>query len=192
MSERHLTDRLLVLLTGLGLVAGGLVLVDWRQERVLSLDPVLRTTSALDLLDREWWPWAQGGAGAVLALLALWWLLAHLPRRGPSSLSLPAPEGSDRFEVATGPLGAVLAERLESTGTLDRAHVGFRRHRGRTTATVRAQVAADADLAAVRAAVAEVAAEAGAAADLDVQFRLAAPRRAGSPRRSRRGTVRLQ
>ena len=184
MRERHLTDRVLVLLTGLALVAGGLALVDWRQERVLDLAPVLRTTSALDLLDRGWWPWAQGGAGAVLALLALWWLLAHLPRRGPA-----------RVALATGPLADVLAERVASTGALDHAHVDFRRRRGATTATIRAQVQQDADLAAVEEAVAEVAAEIDAALPgeaLAVQFRVTAPRRTGSPRRSRRGTVRLQ
>ncbi len=195
MRERHLTDRVLVLLTGLALVAGGLALVDWRQERVLDLAPVLRTTSALDLLDRGWWPWAQGGAGAVLALLALWWLLAHLPRRGPARVALPAPDGPDRVALATGPLADVLAERVASTGALDHAHVDFRRRRGATTATIRAQVQQDADLAAVEEAVAEVAAEIDAALPgeaLAVQFRVTAPRRTGSPRRSRRGTVRLQ
>lgn len=195
MSERHMTDRVLVGLAGLGLAAGGLVLVDWHPGRVLDLAPVLRTTSALDLLDRTWWPWAQAGAGVLLALLALWWLLAHLPRRGPGRLDLPAPEGTDRVALATGPLGEVLAERVESTGALDHAHVDFRRHRGATTATVRARVQPDADLASVRAAVAEVATEVGAALPgpgLAVQFRVAAPRRAGTNRRSHRGTVRLQ
>lgn len=195
MNGHHVTDRVLVLLAGLGLVAGGLVLLDWEPGRVLDLEPVLHTGSALDLLDRDWWPWAQGGAGAVLALLALWWLLAHLPRRGPARVGLPAPEGSDRVALATGALGEVLAERVESTGALDHAHVDVARHRGLTTVTVRARVQQDADLVAVREAVAEVAAEVGSAlpeAGLAVQFRVAAPRRAGSTRRSRRGTVRLQ
>lgn len=195
MNRRHVTDRVLVLLLGLGLVAGGLVLVDWQPGRVLDLQPVLHTGATLDLLERGWWPWAQGGAGVVLVLLALGWLLGHLPRRGPARLALPAPEGPDRVALATGPLGEVLAERAESTGALDHAHVDFARHRGTTTATVRAQVQQDADLAAVRAAVAEVATEVGGALPaeaLALQFRVAAPRRGGTTRRSRRGTVRLQ
>ena len=63
--KRLLTDRLLVLVTGLALVAGGVLLTDWGHDRLVSLPSSVDTSSATSLTDQSWWPWGQGGAGVV-------------------------------------------------------------------------------------------------------------------------------
>lgn len=192
--KRLLTDRLLVLLIGVGLAAGGILLADWGHDRLLALPSSLDTSPAATLTDESWWPWAQGGTGVVLALLALWWLTARLPRRGPSTLGL---SGSDRNGTATldlGSLGSTLTGRLEQSGTVTGAHATFRRTRGTTVARVRARLTGEADLEALVETAESVAADLATALpdeQLDLQLRVSAPRRARGPRPAQRGTVRI-
>ncbi|WP_432497586.1 hypothetical protein [Kineococcus gypseus] len=98
MTRRVLAlDRLAALVAGLVLLALGLAAAAWGAGQLPRLWPAapaeLRLSTATDAYAQSWWPLASGAAGAVLVLLALWWLLAHLPRRGVPHLRLP---GSDR------------------------------------------------------------------------------------------------
>lgn len=195
MKARDLTDRVVVLLLAAALIVGGLALVDWQTGVVLDLKDELATGAALDVVEKSWFRWAEGGAGVVLVLLALVWLLAHLPRRGPSSTPLPGSDATGELAVDLGALGTVIADAFDDSGTVDHTKVAFRRRGGRTTATVTARLAADADATAV----AETAT--AVQTDLDralpdgavhLQIQLGAPRKDRPVRSGRRATVRLQ
>jgi hypothetical protein len=191
---RKLTDRTLVLVLGLAIAAGGAALADWDLQKVLDLPGKLDTTSALDLVDAGWWPWAQGAAGVVVALLGLLWFLNRLPRRGPRTLGL----GADRNgagELDLGSLGSVLTDQLEQSGTVTGAHASFTRSRGTTAARVRARLTDEADLEALTQTADQVTSELSTALPnerLDLQLRVTASRRSRGTRPAQRGSVRIQ
>lgn len=192
--KRRLTDRTLVLVLGAAVALGGAALADWGHDTVFRLGSSLDTRPALDLVDAGWWPWAQGAAGVVVALLGLAWLTARLPRRGPQTLGL----GADRNgagELDLGSLGGVLVDQLEQSGTVTKAHARFRRSRGTTTAQVRARLTDEADLDALSETAVKVTSELAAALPderLDLQLRVTAPRRTRGARPAQRGSVRIQ
>lgn len=79
-------NRFLALVLGLVLIVMGVAMVAWAAGwlvKVWSAAPkTLTLKTATDAFTMAWWPWAAGIAGAIFILLAVWWLLAHLPRRG--------------------------------------------------------------------------------------------------------------
>lgn len=193
MSRRWAT-RVVVLVLGLVLGAGGLTLVDWQQERVLDLPARLRLGSVLETLDRSWWPWAQGGAGVVLVLLGLLAVASYLPGRGPRTLPAAEAEPTGTVDLELASLGAVLTHQLEKSGTTTGARAVFHRARGRLQCVVDGRLTADADLDSVVSVAEEAAADLARAVPgdaLGLQLRWGASRRAPSPR-SPRGHVRLE
>lgn len=104
---RRLTflDRAATLLVGLGLVAGGLALLDWRYGWVGSWPEKIRTGRYADLESGSWWPWAFAAAGVLLGLVGLVWLLAHAPRRGEGAVRLS--DASDQSGTVRVDLGSV-------------------------------------------------------------------------------------
>lgn len=69
-------DRAATLLLGLGLIALGLVLVAW-QRGTLDTGAALDLSAATGVVGLPWWPWAGAGAGVLLIVLGLRWLVAH-------------------------------------------------------------------------------------------------------------------
>ncbi|WP_432522634.1 hypothetical protein [Kineococcus sp. SYSU DK006] len=100
-------DRLVAVVLGLLLAAGGLAAMAWWSGDLARVLPSagegsrLVTGGAGELPEQSWYPAAAAGAALVLGVLALWWLLAHLPRRGAGQLLLPGsgPTGSLRAEA---------------------------------------------------------------------------------------------
>lgn len=142
-------DRLLALLLGLVLVAIGAGAIVWqggwyhRAPRSLTAPWLSSATAA------GWWPWAAGIGGLVLILLALRWLVAHLPYRRATAVKLA---GSDR----TGSLTADLAALAAAAATVLADTPGVRStsgtantDRGQPTLTLTATIEPTADLAAV-------------------------------------------
>ena len=79
MSPRvRVLDRLSTALVGLLLVAGGLLVLEWRYDLLLGLGRRLDLTSVQDVLGSDWWPWAFAVGGVLLGLVGLRWLLAHV------------------------------------------------------------------------------------------------------------------
>ncbi|MFB9377587.1 hypothetical protein ACFFKU_14050 [Kineococcus gynurae] len=122
-------DRFLALLAGLVLVVVGVAVAAWPLGYLKQVWPAmpdeLRLQTAGDVVGASWWPWAAGGAGVVLALLALWWLLAHVPRRGAGDLSLPGSDRAGRLMVDADAPASAAADVLADAP-------GVRSARGRT------------------------------------------------------------
>lgn len=75
-------DRIASTVVGLGLLAAGAALLDWRYRWVGTWDDTLSTARLDDVQSSAWWPWAFAAAGILLGAIGLVWILSHAPRRG--------------------------------------------------------------------------------------------------------------
>ena len=86
-------DRVLVLLLGLVLVVLGVAAIGWQVGFLADVWPDVPDSTSVDSTqvtgDSRFVAIAVA-AGVVLVLLGLWWLFAHLPRRGVGPLRLPS------------------------------------------------------------------------------------------------------
>ncbi len=150
MSRLTITvDRFLAFLLALALIAGGIVTTLWGVDRVDPFTGPLDLGPVTDATDRSWWPWAVGGAGAVLLLLALRWLFSHLPRRRTGPLKLAGTGRAGRLLADGNSVAQAAAGALESVPGVRSAHGRVLRERGQTIAHLNAGSDADADLAGV-------------------------------------------
>lgn len=112
-------DRALTLLVAILLVALGLLMVDWHYRWVFDTYPTeLSTGPVREVATAGWFPWALAAAGIVLGLLGLVWLLAHLRRRGPSTLRLRASDETGRVQADLRSIADAAADRLQSMAAL--------------------------------------------------------------------------
>ncbi|WP_030156882.1 hypothetical protein [Glycomyces sp. NRRL B-16210] len=110
-------DRTAAILFGLLLIAGGAMVLDWRFDLVGAWAR-LDTGAITDAVDADWFPWAAGAATVVFALLALWWLLARIPRPVEGKVRLGS-DGADRIEVDVKSILPRLREELERNAPVD-------------------------------------------------------------------------
>lgn len=115
-------DRTATILFGLLLIAGGLTVIDWRFDLVGAWTR-LDTGSIADAFDTDWFPWAAGAAAVVFGVLALWWLLARIPRPVEGRVRLGS-EGADRIEVDVKSIVPRLREELERNAPVDHVTSG--------------------------------------------------------------------
>ena len=104
-------DRFLAVVVGLCLVVVGAAVASWYTgwlADVWTATPKeLSTAGAADVVEMSWWRWAAIGAGVLAVVLGLWWLIAHLPRRGVGMLVLPGSGKTGRLLVdPAGPASA--------------------------------------------------------------------------------------
>ncbi|MEU0316115.1 hypothetical protein [Nocardioides sp. NPDC006273] len=112
-------DRGLTLLAGVLLVALGLLIVDWHYQWVLKGYPnELSADPAAEVVSSSWFAWAFAAVGVLLGLLGLVWLVAHLGRRGPSTLRLQASDQTGRVQADLRSIADAAADRLESLAAL--------------------------------------------------------------------------
>ena len=84
-----LLDRLATLVAGIVVTAIGVAAVLWPIHVVraapgrISAGPVVRATTS------AWWPWELAGAGTLLVLVGLVWLISHVPMRKAPVLRVP-------------------------------------------------------------------------------------------------------
>lgn len=107
-------DRLVTVLVGLLLTAGGVALVLWWAGLLAPDSDRLVVSGASSWADQGWWPMATGVAGLVLAVLALAWLAAHLRRVGIRAISLPGSGDEGRLRLRLDALADAVAESAES------------------------------------------------------------------------------
>lgn len=127
-------DRVLAILLGLILLAAGIAVAAWYNGNLRRLFPQfpkeLSTDKASDLANTDWWPWTAGAVGVLFVLLGLWWLLAHLPRRGVGLLVLPGSGRNGRLHVDPSGPASTAAEVLADTPGIRTAHGKVQRDRG--------------------------------------------------------------
>ncbi|MBF4161662.1 hypothetical protein [Nocardioides acrostichi] len=140
-------DRFLVGLVGLVLLAGGLVVVDWRVGLApIGLPTTLDTTALADGVASSGWPWVSAGVCVVLALLALAWILAHLGRRSVSVARSVLSDEEGRVVLDLSSVAAAAATDLADTAPVASAR-GWCEVRGASHLVVlRAKVLPDADV----------------------------------------------
>lgn len=112
-------DRVATLLVAILLVALGLLMVDWHYRWVFDSYPAeLSTGPAREVVTADWFLWALAAAGVVLGLLGLVWLLAHLRRRGPSTLRLRTSDETGRVQADLRSIADASGGRLQSIAAL--------------------------------------------------------------------------
>lgn len=150
-------DRLAALVLGLVLVAAGAAAAAWglgQLTRVWAGAPqAVSTAGAGDVYGQSWWPGAAAAAAVVLALLGLWWLFAHVPRRSTGPLRLAGSDRSGALAVDGSSAAAAAADVLAETPGVRSASGRVVSDRGQLVAEIDVTAEPDADLAEVAAAV---------------------------------------
>jgi len=179
-------DRVGAALLGLLLLAAGAAVLEWRFD-VIGWWDRLDTGAVRDAVDADWFPWVAGAAAIVLAVLALWWLLARIPRPLEGRVRLGSAD-SDRIDIDVRSIAPRLREDLERHAPVD--HVTSRRTRTDNGQLVqlRANVDPRSDAASLRRAAEDVTAsveEAFPDGEVTVRILIDAPRRPGRRRTPR-------
>jgi hypothetical protein len=149
-------DRVMTALVGLALLALGVLGILWWAGRLGSAPTELDLGSIRGWPRQQWWPWALGAAGVVVALIGLRWLFSHLPRGGVSHLTLPGSGAQGRLLVAAGPVVDAAASALADTPGVRSARGRIDHDRGQIVAHFDATIERGADLRRVAAAADEV------------------------------------
>lgn len=156
-------DRLAVLLVGLAAVVVGAAAVLWQ----LDLSDRVRGTVTASWLTtattQGWWPWAVGAAGVLLVLLALRWLLAHVPGRRLTDVRLRGGNKTGRLTADLSALAAAGADSVLATPGVRSASGKAVDDRGRRTLQLTVTLDPTADLAVVVAATDQACRDLGAA-----------------------------
>jgi hypothetical protein len=150
-------DRLVALLLGLALVVVGVAAAAWGTQRVDLLPDALDLGPVVEASDKSWWPWATGVGGAVLILLGLRWLFAHVPRSGAGPIRLPGTDRTGRLTAETGPVATAAAAAFADTPGVRSVRGRVMRDRGQTLVRLVAAIDPAADLTAVGSAADDVA-----------------------------------
>lgn len=149
-------DRMATLIMGVVLVAAALLVLSWRFEWWPHLNHASDTSSLTTTFDRDWWPWAVAGAGVVLIVVGLRWLVAHLLPRAVGELALPSSgiEGRSRFSSKA--VATTAAEVLSEIPGVHGARGTARHDRGQLVIDLRVVIDPTADLSALAAAADQV------------------------------------
>ncbi|MEU8589512.1 alkaline shock response membrane anchor protein AmaP [Streptomyces sp. NPDC048664] len=138
MTPRPMVNRTLLALTGLVLLGGGLLIgaagLDLYATHHLAPPTGWPLTTADDVLlssadrarwsDQGWWWWpAVVAALALFLALALWWLLAQLPRRTADGLPVGGDPPQDGVELRARALGDAIATEAGTLPGVQRATV---------------------------------------------------------------------
>jgi hypothetical protein len=149
-------DRFAALVLGLVLVAAGAATAAWglgQLTRVWAGAPQSVSTAGVgDVYGQSWWPGAAAAA-AVLALLGLWWLLAHVPHRSTGPLRLTGSDRSGALAVDGSSAASAAADVIAETPGVRSASGRVVSDRGQLVAEIDVTTEPDADLAEVAAAV---------------------------------------
>lgn len=145
-------DRVLVLLLGLALLVLGLGAIAWQTGLLARLWPGAPDELHVDtsqLTSKPNFAVIAGAAGVLLIVLGLWWLIAHLPRRGVGPLRLPSTDLPGRLTVDPNAAVATAADVLAEDPTIHSATGAVLADRGQLVVRLRADVDPYADLATV-------------------------------------------
>jgi len=152
-------DRLAVLLVGLVLIVVGAGAILWQLATFSQAPKSLTAPGLVHAGTQSWWPWAVGIGGAVLVLLSLRWLGAHVPGRKVHDAKLAGSDATGKLTVDLSALAAAAAEALAEAPGVRSATGKAVTDRGRRTLELIVTMEPTADLAAVTAAADKVGAD---------------------------------
>jgi len=139
-------DRLVALVLGLALIAGGLGAIAWQAGTVSWTQRNRIAPGTENAAGQGWWPWATGAGGVLLILLGLWWLFAHVPRRRLGEIRLPGSGAAGILRANTNAVAAAAADSLAAAGGVRSATGRAFTDRGRPTIALTATLDPMADL----------------------------------------------
>jgi hypothetical protein len=148
-----LLDRVATLVAGIVLTAIGVAAVLWPTHVVravperISAGPVARATTSAG------WPWELAGAGALLVLVGLVWLISHVPTRKVPVLRVPGTSDPGVVVVKLDGVASAAAAALEQDSNVQSAKGKAVVDRGTSTVELTVTVSHPADLADVIAAI---------------------------------------
>ena len=145
-------DRVVVLLLGLVLIVLGVAVVGWQVGFLADVWPSVPDSAQVDstqVTDNANFETIALVAGVVLVLIGLWWLLAHLPRRGVGPLRLPSGAVPGVLTVLPRPAADTAAEILADEPGVLSARAAVLTERKQRVVRLRVTTYPDADLGSV-------------------------------------------
>ena len=123
-------DRVLLALVGLVLVAVGVAALLWTTgtlaEYVDGVPDRLDTSPATDAASQTWWPFVTGAVALILAIVAVWWMLAHFPARSVAEQDLPGSSRAMRLRIDRGAVADATAHAAQQVPSVRRATATLR------------------------------------------------------------------
>lgn len=123
-------DRVLLALVGLVLVAVGVAALLWTTgtlaEYVDGVPDSLDTSPATDAASQTWWPFVTVAVALILAIVAVWWMLAHLPARSVAEQDLPGSSRAMRLRIDRGAVADATAHAAQQVPSVRRATATLR------------------------------------------------------------------
>jgi hypothetical protein len=152
MSRRVLAwDRIAVFVVAVVLLALGAAVALWGAGQLTRLwagaPDRLSTSGVTATYGQSWWRAVSIAAGAVLTLLGLWWLLAHVPRTHVGALRLPGSGSHGRLSVDGDSAVAVAADVLADVRGVRSATGRLKQTRGQILAEMSVTAGPGTDLA---------------------------------------------
>jgi hypothetical protein len=148
-----LLDRAATLVVGLALAAIGAVAVLWPTHAVRDIPDEFSTGPIVRATQSTWWPWELAGAGVLLVLIGLVWLLSHVPSRKAPVLRVLGTAGPGVITVNLDGVASAAASALEREPDVQSAKGKAVTDRGTATVELTVTVAHPAALSGVIAAV---------------------------------------
>ena len=137
-------DRALTALVGLLLLAAALLTLAWTRGWTLGgtlhLPHDVHTGPVTDTLRAGWWPWTFAIVTVVLGLLALRWLLAHVPTPSRRALRTVNADDAGATRLDLTALAEATGSRFADLAPVVAARGSYRQVRGEHVVEVRAAV----------------------------------------------------
>ncbi|MCX8561954.1 hypothetical protein OS122_13760 [Mycolicibacterium mucogenicum] len=128
-----LVDRAATLVAGVVVACLGAVAVLWPTHVVHAAPEQISTGPAARVTSSTWWPWELAGAGALLLILGLVWLIAHVPVRKAQVLRVPGTSDPGYITVNLDGVAAAAAAALAQDANVQSAKGKAIADRGTTT-----------------------------------------------------------
>lgn len=140
------TDRAATLLVALITIGAAITAIAWWSDTLTWLPTTIDLSTAATTTQQPWWPWAAGAAGLIAVTAGTRWLIAHLPDRGVSDLTLTGSGPNGKLHAAANPVARAAAHALATTPGIRSATGKIHHERGQLVAHLTATIETTADL----------------------------------------------
>lgn len=114
-------DRAATLVAGLALAGLGAAAVLWPTHLLRTAPEHISTGRVAHAATSTWWPWELAGAGTLLVVIGLVWLIAHVPVRKTQVLRVPGTTDPEFITVNLDGVASAAAEALERDSNVQSA-----------------------------------------------------------------------